>query len=174
MILVVQDLGVIIYIARCEGDLDRFIEFPNPEKTDYGLSIFLDSVDTLIIGGRTYFDFLCRDFIMKYKDKETYIISKNLIGKQKDLHIINKNVIETLSQIKKSEGKDIWLVGGGILTSILLESELVDEITINTFPVILGSGIPLFRDIPKESEWKLITTQQYSNGVLQIQYKKDQ
>lgn len=50
----------------------------------------------------------------------------------------------------KIEKKDIWLVDGGKLTTILLNQDMVDEMIIIVIPVILGSGIPLFPDNPKE------------------------
>lgn len=45
------------YIARPDGDLDWLTEFPNPTKEDYGYNEMLTSVDTVIMGGRTYYVF---------------------------------------------------------------------------------------------------------------------
>jgi len=77
-----------------------------------------------------------------------------------------------LSALKKEYGKDIWLVGGGKLVSILLAADLIDEMQICYFLVILGEGIPLFPEQPKNFEWKLIEVQTYDSGVLKDCYNK--
>lgn len=74
----------------------------------------------------------------------------------------------------KIEKKDIWLVGGGKLTTILLNQDMVDEMIIIVIPVILGSGIPLFSDNLKESKWELTNNESYKNKVIQIIYKKNE
>jgi len=56
------------------------------------------------------------------------------------MHFITENIIETISELRNQEGKDIWLVGGGELTSALLTAKLIDEIQICYFPIILGKG----------------------------------
>ncbi len=68
-------------------------------------------------------------------------------------------------------GKDIWLVGGGELISILLAADLVDEIQITYIPVILGKGISLFPEQPKESKWELIKSTVYNSDVLKVNYR---
>jgi dihydrofolate reductase len=55
------------YIARPDGDLDWLTEFPNPSKEDYGYNEMLTSVDTVIMGGRTYHELSCMDILyIKY------------------------------------------------------------------------------------------------------------
>jgi len=160
------------YIARNDGDLDWLTEFPNPEKTDYGYKEFFESVDTVIMGGRTYRDILSMDVLWPYKDKETYVITRSPMNEKKNIHFITENVIEKISRLREQNGKDIWLVGGGKLITTLLNENMVDEMIITTIPVILGHGIPLFPDKPKESQWKLQDCISYKNGVVQIKYKR--
>jgi dihydrofolate reductase len=159
------------YIARNDGDLDWLTEFPNPEKTDYGYSKFFESVDTVIMGGQTYRDILNMDVLWPYKDQETYVITRNPIGAKENVHFITKDVITKISNLRNENGKDIWLVGGGKLIAMLLNQDMVDEMIITVIPVILGNGIPLFPDNPKESEWKLVNSENFGNGVVQVTYK---
>lgn len=159
------------YIARSNGDLDWLTEFPNSEKTDYKYQSFFYSIDTVIMGGRTYLDIMSMDVVWPYKDKTTYIITRNPINVKDNIHFISENIIKTISDLQKMEGKDIWLVGGGEIISMLLNNELIDEMIITTIPVILGNGIPLFPKISKESSWETIDFQKYDNGVTQIFYR---
>lgn len=48
---------------------------------------------------------------------------------------------------------------------------MVDEMIITVIPVVLGNGITLFPNSPKESKWHLADNISYKNGVLQITYK---
>ena len=159
------------YIARDDGDLDWLTEFPNPEKTDYGYQTFFDSIDIVIMGGRTYRDILSMDIVWPYQAKETYIITHNSLAKGKNIQFITHDILGTISEIQKENGQDIWLVGGGEIISMLLNHNLIDEIIITTIPAILGNGIPLFSGIMKESKWETFIYYKYENGVTQAHYK---
>lgn len=162
------------YIADIEGGLDWLSEYPITSELNYGYDEFFDSVDTVILGGRTYRDILNMDVIYPYKDKISYIITRNKTNNPKEnIQFILENITETVSELKKQEGKDIWLVGGGEIISMLLDNNLIDEMIITTIPMILGSGMLLFPNTSKESAWQLQNTHSYSNNVLQVEYHKN-
>jgi dihydrofolate reductase len=74
----------------------------------------------------------------------TYVVSRHNWGEKENIHFITENVIETISELRSQEKKDILLVGDGELISMLLNADLVDEMQICYLPVILGKGIPLY------------------------------
>lgn len=162
------------FIARPDGDLDWLTGYPNPSKTDYGYKDFYSSIDTVIMGGRTYHDILSMDVAWPYKYKVTYVVTHNpaKISSKEDIRFITENIIETIITLKEKDGHDIWLVGGGQLISMLLNHDLIDEMIITTIPTILGRGISLFPNNPKESNWELVESKAYENGVTQIEYRK--
>jgi len=160
------------YIARHNGDLDWLIEdYPITADMNYGYDDFFKSVDTIIMGGRTYRDIMCMDVVWPYKDKTTYVITRNPVMPKDNINFITENVIETISQLRGKDRKDIWLVGGGELTTMLLNHDLIDEMIITYIPVILGNGIALFPNNPKESKWDLVENKSYDNGALSVRYK---
>jgi dihydrofolate reductase len=159
-------------IAEPDGGLEWLTEFPNPEKTDYGYKDLLASVDTVIMGGRTYREFLNMDIIWPYSQQMAYVVSHHNWGEKKNVSFIIENVIETISELRNQEGKDILLVGGSELISMLLTVDLIDEMQICYVPVILGKGISLFHEQNKESKWKLIASKGYESGVLKVDYKR--
>ena len=57
--------------------------------------------------------------------------------------ILAANIHEAVSALKDQSGKDIWLMGGGVLFRCLLDAGFVDEIDIAVMPVLLGGGVPL-------------------------------
>lgn len=160
------------YIARNDGDLDWLMKYPINSETNYGYDDFYKSVDTVIMGGQTYRDILNMDFVWPYKDKTSYVVTRNSMGTKENVHFITENIVEEISKLREEKGQDIWLVGDGQLITMLLNQDMVDEMIITTIPVLLGNGIPLFPDSPKELEWKLQDCRSYENGIVQIVYKK--
>jgi dihydrofolate reductase len=162
------------YIARPDGNLDWLTKYPMPTGTEYGYKDLMDSVDTIIMGGKTYRAVLDMDFEWPYSGKTCYIVSRrdtNLTPTE-DVKFITENIVETIAELKERDGKDIWLVGGGQLVTLLLNHDLVDEMQICFIPVILGDGIPLFPKQPKESNWELTGHTAYDSGILKTDYKK--
>lgn len=136
------------YIARPDGDLDWLTEFPNPTKEDYGYNEMLTSVDTVIMGGRTYHELSCMDILWPYKDKKTFVVSHKAIDTKENIEFITDNIIERISDLKNRSSQDIWLAGGGEL-----------------------SGIPLFPSNPKESNWELRENIAYASGIIKLSYR---
>ncbi|MEA4980005.1 MAG: dihydrofolate reductase family protein [Petrimonas sp.] len=160
------------YIARSNGDLDWLLKFPTPTGTEYGYKELMDSIDTIIMGGKTYRAVLDMNFEWPYSDKTCYIISRHNtnLTPTKDVKFITENVVEKIEELKQQDGKDIWLVGGGEIISMLLEAGLVDKLQICYIPVILGKGIRLFPEQPQESTWKLVGSKSYDSGIIKVDY----
>ncbi|HBL35084.1 MAG TPA: riboflavin biosynthesis protein RibD [Porphyromonadaceae bacterium] len=161
------------YIARHDGDLDWLIkDYPITPDFNYGYNDFFESIDTIIMGGRTYREILYMDVVWPYKDKTTYVVTRNPVIPKDNINFITENIIETIHELREENGKDIWLVGGGELITMLLNQDLVDEMIITYIPVIIGNGISLFPNNPKESKWNLQRNMGYENGVLHVVYSK--
>lgn len=162
------------YIAYSDGGLDWLSEYPITPESNYRYDKFFDSIDSVIMGGKSFRDILNMDVIYPYKDKISYIITRNRDCQTsvKNVQFLFENIIETITLLKEQQGKDIWLVGGGEIISMLLESNLVDEMIITYIPKILGDGIPLFPKMKIESNWKLLNSQSYNNSVLSIEYQR--
>ena len=157
-------------IAEPDGSLEWLNEFPNPEKADYGYKELLVSADTVLMGGRTYREFLNMDIIWPYSQQTTYVVSHHNWDEKENVKFITENITETISELRNQGGKDILLVGGGELISALLTAKLIDEIQICYFPIILGKGIPLFPSNHIGSTWKYIGSTAYNSGVLKVDY----
>ncbi|MEP6595844.1 MAG: dihydrofolate reductase family protein [Ginsengibacter sp.] len=93
-----------------------------------------------------------------------------MIKVDKPFRLINKKIKKNIDQIRKEDGKDIALFGGGELLTSLLNLNLVDEISLAVIPIILGTGIPLIRRLNKIVLLTLINLKTYSNGTVQLTY----
>jgi len=159
------------YLAPICGGFDMLTSILNPEREDYGKNVFYDSIDTVIMGGNTYFELSCIDVEMPFKAKEIYVVSKKSMELHNEVCLIKKNAINEIKKLKELDGKNMWLLGGGILTASLLENKLIDKLIINYLPYTLGDGIPLFPKYKGESNWKLVNSQSFKNDVLQFEYQ---
>lgn len=152
--------------------MDWMSGYPNPEKTDYGYQAFFESVDTVIMDESFYLNILSMDIIWPYKDKPVYVVTPYPLEDKDKVHFITDDPIQNIDKLRKQEGKEIWLACGGKLLTVLLNEDMINEMTINRFPVIIGSGMPLFPDNPKESKWNVKSSTGYQNGITQTIYIK--
>ncbi|MEM5016715.1 dihydrofolate reductase family protein [Metabacillus indicus] len=151
---VVLYIGVSLdgYIARRDGSID-WLDEANGEG-DNGYSEFLKTIDTVIMGKKTYDHVLeLTNHKYPYEGMKSFIYTRSESRTEGDL-IFTKDKPEALiDQLKKEEGADIWMVGGAEILDDFMKKDLIDEYIITTVPVILGDGIPLFR--PGNPETKL-------------------
>ena len=71
----------------------------------------------------------------------------------------------------KQKGKGIVIFGGGDLAKTLFEADLIDEIVLNIQPVLLGSGIPLFHEMTRQIDLKLLNCRPLKDGGLAVTYR---
>lgn len=157
------------YIAAEDEGLDWLLNVEG--DGDNGFSKFYDTVDTILIGRKTY------DWIMKheasdfpYKGKECYVFSRTQHENTDDVKFISSNVAEFAEDLKNTPGKNIWLVGGGILIDTFLKHKAVDKIIINIAPIILGGGIPLFQSSDLQTRLSLKKIRRY-NQFAELHYE---
>jgi dihydrofolate reductase len=159
--------------------LDGFIEGPNGEydwcfnDQDYGLSDFFKRIDTLFIGRKTYemIQSMGEAAGSGFPKLKEYIFSTTLDNVKEGAILIKKSIKKEVEKIKKGKGKDIWLFGGAGLTTSLLNLGIVDEISLAVHPILLGGGKPLFNDIDKRIDLKLVDTKTYATGLVSLTYR---
>jgi dihydrofolate reductase len=164
---------VILFIAT---SIDGYIAGQNNEidwlftDADYGFNSFYDSIETTLLGYNTYKVALTFD-IFPYPDKKNYVFSLHHTHTDNNPVIfIKENPCEFVKQLKKQEGKNIWLVGGSQINTLLLNDLLIDEIIISIHPIILGKGIPLFTETTTRGNYKLVNSQDFKSGLVQMHY----
>jgi dihydrofolate reductase len=86
---------------------------------------------------------------------------------------IQGNVAEEVSRLKWQPGKDILIFGSGDLVNTLMQHDLIDEYRLMVFPVVLGSGKPLFRDGSDTKVLRLVEAKKFSSGVVVLSYQPD-
>lgn len=160
------------YIASKDGGLNWLTKFnPPPENPheDYGFKYFLSTIDALVMGKNTYQVVTCVD-VWPYLGKRVIVLSSTLPSVIPQAEQFSGNLAYLFEKLHSEGIKHVYIDGGETISQCL-NLKLIDLITITIVPVILGSGIPLFKEIKYESWYQLLNAKAYSNGLVQLQYE---
>ena len=157
------------YIAKPGDDLS-FLAKVEKEGEDYGYAQFMSSVDTVIMGRKTY------DWVMKmvpefpHADKKAYVITRNAKPSIGQTEFYSGSLTALVQQLKTQPGKHIFCDGGAQVVNELLKHQLLDELIISIIPITLGEGIRLFNDGRPEQNVQLIEVKTFDTGLVQLHY----
>ena len=154
------------FIARENGDIDWLYT-----DQDYGYTEFLNTIDTVLMGGKTYRQVLgFGDW--PYGTKQSIEFTHDLKAQSTDeVTFIHHDIPGCVKRLKEEKGKDIWLVGGAEINTLLLESGLIDELWIFKMPALLGRGIPLFNRT-SERWFQIQDIEEFDSGLVKMLYHK--
>jgi dihydrofolate reductase len=108
-----------------------------------------------------------------YNKVPKIVLSKTISEKGLDNTIvISDQLIDNINKIKKRDGKNILIFGSPGASQSLLNQGLIDEFWLFVNPIILGQGMPLFRDITGTTKLKLAESKTFACGVIALHYKK--
>jgi dihydrofolate reductase len=161
------------FIASDDGGYDWILmgdevanEFPK----------FFAAFDTVLLGRKTYDQTLrmnsgASQETSGFMGMETYVFSRTMsTAPDAGVRLVSDNACDAVRNLKNKSGKDVWLMGGGILAASLLREGPVDEIGVTIQPLLLGSGIPLFPDVDSRISLQLLDCRTYKNGLVGLKY----
>lgn len=155
------------YIAGPKGEYDWI---PMDPDIDFG-ALFQD-FDTVLMGRKSY------DAAQRQSEGgggmpnlKTYVFSKTLRQEDCPGATVSNDPGGTVTALKRQEGKDIWLFGGGELFRSLLDLQLVDAVEIGLVPVLLGGGLPMLPSGAALSKLELTKHRVYEKtGTVLLNY----
>ncbi len=164
------------FIARPDGNIDWLEPAAGgPEDGDFGYQVFLDSVDALIMGRKTFEKVLSFPE-WPYGKKQIIVLSGSLrdipAAVPDTVRLLNLAPQQIIDQLAR-EGLSSFYVDGGVTIQRFLAAGLIDEMTITVIPVLLGTGIPLFGPLEADVPLKLLSSESYSCGFVQSRYSID-
>jgi dihydrofolate reductase len=163
------------YIARPDGD----VEWLNRRRhLDYGMRAFYATIDTILLGRKTY------DWAMEYwkkKGKKDGMFDKkvaNYVFSRKPpkraapgVEFVSKPVKAFAQRLRAMPGKHIWMMGGGQLIASFLDAGEIDEFDLHVIPTFIGQGIPLVAPRHRDIPLRLRSARKYPDGVVRIRYE---
>jgi dihydrofolate reductase len=159
------------YIAKPNDDLS-FLSLVEQEGEDYGYTAFTETVDTVLVGRKTYDWVMAQVPEFPHADKNTFVITRTAQPSVGKTTFYTGNIKELVSRLKSEPGKDIFCDGGAELVNELLREALIDELIISIVPILLGSGTRLFKDGRPEQTLKLVSSKQFPLGLVQLHYQQ--
>jgi dihydrofolate reductase len=154
-------------IADINGDMEWLKPYFN---MDYGFNAFLDSIDTVVMGRRTYDRILRTSKKNPYAGKRFVVLSHTRSsGPHADLFWPGQ-LRGLMLRLEALGSQALWIVGGGSAAGAFLEAGLLGEVRQFIMPLALGAGTPLFGPLRQPAAFRLAESQSLPNGVLQLRY----
>ena len=161
------------YIARPDGDLEWLTSRPAP-KGFYGMSEFTKSIDTKVLGRKTYEASLRLG--AKFDPKSgtrTIVFSRHAppADTPPGVEFVSGGIRPLVSRLREQPGKNIWLMGGGDLIASFLDERAIDEFVVSVVPVFIGDGIPLIARRHRHVPLALDSVERFEDGLVQLRYR---
>jgi dihydrofolate reductase len=158
------------YIATPDGGVDWLTRFHSAGE-DHGAGELQASVDALLLGSRTY-EFALGLGQWPVPDKPAWIFT------HRKLRVLHPSITFTsetptaVAQLLEARGvRRAWLMGGGQLAASFHGAGLISRYVISVFPVLLGSGVPLFAPHSCGLEsLRLVAAKPFGSGIVQLTY----
>ncbi len=155
------------YIARPDGSVDYLFT-----PKGFSLEPFFKSIDVVIMGRKTYEVGLKMGGFAMFKTP-CYIMSRSMPEREEaNLKFTHQSPRELVAELRKQKGKKIWLMGGGELTRSFLQEDLVDELSLGVFPILLGEGLPLFPAGFPQRDFTVVENRSYPRGFVRLRYER--
>ena len=161
------------YIAKPNDDLS-FLKLVEKQGEDYGYAEFTATIDTIIVGRKTY-DWVLKEIGASHYDngdRNVYVITRMERPSVGKITFYTGNLTELVHQLKAGVGKNIYCDGGAEIINELLNEDLIDELIISVVPVLVGNGTRLFKDNRPEQKLELVDTKAFDTGLVQLHYKR--
>lgn len=173
------------YVADKNGNLDFFTNLA-PEQNKYSDADqlkFLDTVDTILLGRKTYELFVDfwpdattdKEVIADKLNETKKLVFSNTItaapwGRWNEAEIIAGEAVQAIKNLKSLQGKNIVMWGSISLVQSLIKENLIDEYHIQLCPCLTGGGRRLFPDQMDFNQLKLIDLRHYDSGTVLLKY----
>ena len=161
------------FIARKDGAVDWL---DRPRKAgDYGMGKFFKSIDTILLGRKTY------DLALRFQkegkaipimgDIKHYAFSRKPPKKvMEGFEFVKEPIKKFAKHLRGQKGKNIFMMGGAGLIGSFLDQGEIDEFIIHVIPTLIGEGIPLIAPRHRTVPLKLLSVKKFSDGVVRLHY----
>ncbi len=159
------------YIAKPDGDIGWLSAVEAPPE-DYGYAEFVKTVDTIIMGRKTYDKVLSFGIPWPHEGRKCYVLSGTRSGRDENVEFFNGDVSDLITRIRQTPGQNIYCDGGAEVVHELMQRDLIDRYVISIIPVLLGDGITLFKPGRPQHNLNLLHSTAYPSGLVQVHYER--
>jgi dihydrofolate reductase len=169
------------FLAGADGSID-WLHFS--KDVQQVIADYWKNVDTLLWGRKTYDVSVAmkpssakkpakaKNSKRKEPTMRNYVFSRTLKALDDPaMELVTSDAVEFVRTLKQRRGKEICLMSGGRLAQSFLAANLLDEIRLIIHPILLGSGIPTFRDPGHRIKLTLYECRKLDGGCVLASYK---
>ncbi|MEO3792410.1 dihydrofolate reductase family protein [Nonomuraea sp. B10E15] len=157
------------FIAREDGDLHWLTSRGEAAGGDLGYDAFIKDIDTVVMGRGTYEPGLTYD-PWPHEDRHVAVLSSTLPEDADPRVTVHRDLDALLRHLTERGAKGVYVDGGQVIRAFL-RAGLIDEMTLTTVPVLLGTGLPLFGPVGGDVPLVHVSTQVFGAGVVQSTYR---
>jgi len=165
------------YVAGPNGELDWVFRTMSPAQGEW-VTELLRGVDTILIGHTTYLQQAAAwptqtgEMATLLNSHAKIVFSTRLTTLEwNNSRLATAGAAEEIARLKGQPGKNISVTGGATLAQSLSRLGLIDEYNLMMHPVVLGGGMPLFKDLSLPLNLKLVNTQTFDSGAIGLTYQ---
>jgi dihydrofolate reductase len=163
-------------IAKKDNSVSWFETSDNYEKgvTGQNPDEFLKTIECYVMGARTYEHAveLSKSYGWAYGDKPTIVVTnRDLPADRKNIEFYSGDLNKLVTERLKPNYKNVWVVGGAVLTRAFIRLKLADEIRVSVLPILLGDGTLFFDHVGQEQALHLKDVTAYKNGMVELWYE---
>ncbi|MCS6125469.1 dihydrofolate reductase family protein [Shewanella baltica] len=163
------------YIADKQGKLDWIHSVPNPDNIDTGFFALMERIDALVMGRNTLEAVLSFNCEWPYT-KPVFVLSNTMIEVPKSyedrVFLIKGELKDVIADLNKKGFNNLY-IDGGVTIQNFLKEDLIDEMVITRFPILLGGGAPLFDKLEQSLNFKLIKNEVVLQSLVQTTYLRE-
>jgi dihydrofolate reductase len=167
------------FIARRDGSVDWLEtsdEFAGGKTMDPGfVEEFLKTIDCYVMGSRTYetaLNFEAKGFGWSYGDKPTFVLTHRELPRIRDtIELYSGDLAQLVNDRLRPAFRNIWFVGGGVVSGECLRRGLADEVRYSILPVLIGNGLSFFEKLDSDVALHLMEVDAYKSGMVELRYE---
>ena len=171
-------MRTVTYGAACSADgfiagLDGSYDWIRSSKEAQAImSAYWQRIDTLLMGRKTWDIAKGQSGGGSMSGIHSYVFSRTLETiEHEGVTLVKDDAADFVRELKGRPGKEICVFGGGDFARSLFAADLIDEVGFSVQPVLLGAGIPLFRDAGRRIDLDLKESRPMAKGCVYLVYK---
>ncbi|MGH8793473.1 MAG: dihydrofolate reductase family protein [Stackebrandtia sp.] len=142
---------------------------PGHVREPLGITAQNRRFDTVLEGRRSYEVGLAEGVANAYPHMRHYVFSRTMTATADPaVELVSGDPAAKIRELKRQDGLDIWLCGGGSLAETLRDE--IDELHVKLYPVVVGSGTPLFDGEFRPRHLVLEESRAFDSGVVWLRY----
>jgi dihydrofolate reductase len=155
------------FIARPNGSID-WLSIVEREGEDYGFKTFFDSIDTIVMGRKTYETALGFGN-WPYAEKRCVVVTHAPPASRHGEEFFSGDLVKLVERLGAEGSKRVYVDGGAVIAQFL-GAKLIEDATISIVPILLGEGALLAPKIGHDVRLRLAEHRAFESGLVQLTY----